>query len=343
MAEREAGHSMTTFVTIAANNYLPEAILLRRSLAKHHANDSVVLVQPERAAAVQLVAKQSFDELLTLEDLGYEEPEKFAFMHDITELSTAIKARALSRLMQYGKNVVYIDPDCLAYSRFSEVEALFDGGAQIVLTPHHLHDEATIEGMRDNVFRTLKCGIFNLGFIGIGQGAAAKEFISWWSNKLDLACYVDFERGLFVDQKWVDLAMSFFHLDILAHPGYNVANWNTSKRVIHLPRESPVVNGLPLRFFHFSGHRVGKDLRYLRKYDQLNGGAAEKLRKEYKLAVQAVRAELALDNEAWSYGRYSSGELIDDFVRKYVRQHSFLLDGVATPFALSNEEWQARF
>jgi glycosyltransferase involved in cell wall biosynthesis len=126
----------------------------------------------------------------------------------------------------------------------------------IVLTPHltgpldeqHNPDELLI----------LRSGTYNLGFIGLSRCPHVREFLAWWAAKLTKYCVVDHDRGFFVDQRWVDLVPGRFP-DVYIHqdPGCNVAYWNLYHReVTRAEREDKdvwMVNGQPLKFFHFSG------------------------------------------------------------------------------------------
>ncbi|HWS71824.1 MAG TPA: glycosyltransferase, partial [Thermoanaerobaculia bacterium] len=56
-----------------------------------------------------------------------------------------------------------------------------------------------------------------------------------------------------VDQRWIDLAPALFEPAILKDPGYNVAYWNLPHRVMTREGDRMLVNGRPLRFFHYSG------------------------------------------------------------------------------------------
>ena len=66
-------------------------------------------------------------------------------------------------------------------------------------------------------------------------------------------CVVAPESGLFVDQRWVDFVPTLFEHHIVRDPGCNVATWNLATRRVEWSNGRYLVNGLPLRFFHFSG------------------------------------------------------------------------------------------
>ncbi len=64
--------------------------------------------------------------------------------------------------------------------------------------------------------------------------------------------------GLFVDQKWMNLAPGLFeHIAILRHAGCNMAYWNLHERVLTEDAGGYLVQGAngaeQLNFFHFSG------------------------------------------------------------------------------------------
>ena len=63
---------------------------------------------------------------------------------------------------------------------------------------------------------------------------------------------------MFTDQRWVDFVPSFFDHHILKDPGYNVAYWNLHGREVFSDGDRYLVDGVPLRFFHFSGFDARK-------------------------------------------------------------------------------------
>ncbi len=45
-----------------------------------------------------------------------------------------------------------------------------------------------------------------VGFLAITRQPQLARFLRWWQEKLTFDCVVDTAQGLFVDQKWMDLA-----------------------------------------------------------------------------------------------------------------------------------------
>ena len=148
--------------------------------------------------------------------------------------------------------IFYLDPDIRIYSTWNgAIEVL--QSANIALTPHltgSLDDDK-----RPGEIDILRSGAYNLGFIGISRSRGAAAFLVWWQQRLYDHCLVDLARGLFVDQKWIDLASGMFDgVSIVRDPGYNVAYWNLGHRVLSRSDAGYDVAGVPLRYFHFSGY-----------------------------------------------------------------------------------------
>ena len=102
----------------------------------------------------------------------------------------------------------------------------------------------------------LAAGVYNLGFVAVAQ--AARPFLDWWWQVTRRDALSDVARQMFTDQRWVDFVPSFFDHAILKDPGYNVAYWNLHGRELTLDDGRYQVDGVPLRFFHFSGFDIGK-------------------------------------------------------------------------------------
>lgn len=235
--------------TIIARNYLPAARVFSESLRAIHpdAHITVLIVDGpgDPSDAVRF-------RVLQLEDVLPDQYERrrHTFMYDVTELSTAVKALLLRYLLAEGPAaVLYFDPDI---EFFGPVDELWHLAAahQIVLTPHVL-TPIPDDGYEITELAVLRAGVFNLGFVGVGAGAT--EFLSWWSERLSRHCVSDPDRGLFVDQRWMDYVPALFPHHVVDDPGYNVAYWNLHERQVTQAGAGFIVNGYPLRFYHFSG------------------------------------------------------------------------------------------
>src|SRR5262249_18366822 len=150
--------------------------------------DSVRAAHPEWHPYVLLVDKVdgAFDpaserfRLVEAADLPLPNRQQFLFRYTILELNTAVKPWLLHWLFddQGMDRVVYLDPDIFVYSRLADVEAAFDRGALMVLTPH-LTAEIP-DRNRPNETDILRAGAYNLGFLGLARHPQLNDFLRWW-------------------------------------------------------------------------------------------------------------------------------------------------------------------
>ena len=239
-------------VTIVSNNYLHYARTLLQSVARQHpdATRYCVVVDRDLTHAQALAAEFN---TIPLEALHLPDGDDFLFQYTVLELNTAVKPWAMQHLLEKGHSqVIYIDPDIALYQPLSHVVELFERGGDIVLTPHLL--SPMDDGCRPSELDIRRAGTYNLGFCALRNTANALNMLNWWQQKLKRDCVVDFERGVFVDQSWMDLVPGLFdNVQILRHPGYNVAYWNLAERQVAEQGGCLTVNGQVLVFFHFSG------------------------------------------------------------------------------------------
>ena len=240
--------------TIVAKNYLAQARSLVASFLEHHPDGRAFVLLVDRPDAYYDPDKEPFTTILA-EDIGIPNFWMMTFRYTILELNTAVKPFFLEYLFKnydYDK-ICYFDPDIYFYQPVDEIWEKLNT-YHIVLTPHllgPLDDE-----FRPNEISILQSGTYNLGFIGLSRHPEVDEFLTWWQGKLAKYCVVDIEKGLFVDQKWIDLVPGRFSgVYIDQDPGCNAAYWNLYHREVTRSRTGGyLVNGMPLKFFHFSGY-----------------------------------------------------------------------------------------
>lgn len=241
------------FATIASGNYLAYIIVLRDSLARHAPGSRFeVLIVDRQTPELDAAIKDAGLSAIYAHQLGLPDFEQLAFKFDVVELNTALKPSFLKHLLARGcERVVYLDPDIQVFAPPTPVEQALDA-AQIALTPHSL--APVLDGRRPSDIDYLRGGTFNLGFVAVRAGPDASAFLDWWERRCLGLGFNDITFGLFVDQKWVDLAPSYFEsVRILRHRGCNVAYWNLHERSVLPTDDGWTVNGEPLVFFHFSG------------------------------------------------------------------------------------------
>ena len=248
-----AVHAFTSF----SYSYLNRARVLASSLRRLHPDWVLwaVITDKEPKGFRFNLRKEDFDRVVFADELFGEAADAWLFGHDIVEACTAVKGRALQRILRdpTAEKVFYFDPDIALFNTMDPVVDLLDKRS-IMLTPHQLAPDTDRTAISDNEITTLHYGTFNLGFIAVRNDPETQRFADWWEKRLYSWCHDRLDIGLFVDQKWCNLVPCFFDgVEIIRDPGYNVASWNLSQRVLKFSETGQIlVNGQPLRFFHFT-------------------------------------------------------------------------------------------
>jgi glycosyltransferase involved in cell wall biosynthesis len=235
--------------TIVARNYLPSARLLARSVLAQHPDADVVVgvIDGPTARRDGPLRALGMDDI----GLGGRAGREMAGIYSVRELSTAIKPWLLEHLLRTtGGPALYLDPDIEVYAPIDGLAELA-GRHGIALTPHVLKPFPQ-DGRTPDDSAVLAAGIFNLGFIGVGPGAIGSGFLDFWKSRLRLEAVDDPARMRFTDQRWVDFATCFPHI-VVTDPGCNVAYWNVWGRGLARVGRRVLVDGEPLRFYHYSG------------------------------------------------------------------------------------------
>ena len=315
---------------------LPKAMALAESVKARCRDATFVLCLVEREVPQVARDYPHFDQIILAKDAGWENFDQFMFRHSIVEASTAVKPQFLRHLIDARfpeqDKFVYLDPDVLVYGDFVELEALLDHES-IVVCPHLLRP-----GNIDMEISALAHGSYNLGFLAVRRSDNAQLFLDWWAERLFLFCYDDKSRGIFTDQKWIDLAPSFFDVHVFKHHGYDFATWSLSGSDLR-PAEAGgyVVNGDPLRFIHFSGLDSGMIERAMGWWlTAENRPTFEGLYRDYLRKLEA-HGQSTLGKTPWSYATYADGQAVGKDARVRYRDPA-LWQAVPAPFEASDEE-----
>jgi len=322
--------------TCAAFNYIPKVRMLFRSLRELHPDWILHLaLADERRPEIDLTS-EPFDHVLSVDMLDIPAWKGWAFCHTIVELATAIKPFALAKLLKLPDTakVIYLDPDTVAFSRLDDILAALDEG-NIVLTPHQTTPEKTLTAIIDNEVSSLRHGIYNLGFIGVAATEVGLAFADWWSQRLYYFCRADIPKGLFTDQRWIDLVPAFFEgVAIMRSSRHNVAPWNLTTRIVQKDAQGKyLVDGEPLGFYHFTGFDSGAHRTMSIKNSRGSSGIDE-LVSWYVTQTRDLSKD-PLANVPWAFGTYSNGDLITKAQRVVYRERADLQAAYPNPFEAS--------
>ena len=322
----------TAAFTIIAPNRRHYARALMASVVEHQPawDRFVLLVDPDPAAAGEPGCTT-----ISLAALPLPHPRAFAFRYTILELSTAVKPWMFAHLAALGYDrIVYLDPDVELFSPLAELDTVAPG-TLLLLTPHLT---GSIEGDDHPSERAiLQSGTYNLGFLAAWRQPALAGFLAWWQSRLEFQCVAEVERGLFVDQKWIDLAPGLFPgVAVLRHDGWNVAYWNLRQRTVRRDGDRLAVNGVPLRFMHFSGVEPtlpGFVSRHDGRLTMDAIGDAAPLVDRYRETLRA-NGQNACERAPYAFGTFADGTPIPDAARRLYRRSLDLQDACGDdPFA----------
>ena len=321
--------------TIVAKNYLPQARVLMRSVARQHPEWRRVVVLVDRIDGYFRPEDEDFEVILS-SDLPIPMLRWFHFKYSILELSTGVKPYAFEYLFEKYNfdRLVYLDPDIKVFSPLVQVDKALDA-ANVVLTPHLT---GALEGeKRPSEIDILRTGAYNLGFIAVRRTPTSALFLEWWQKRLYDHCVVDLPRGLFVDQKWVDLVPGLFEgVAILRDSGYNVAYWNLPHRPVLRTAQGFAVAGVLLAFFHFSGFDIDRPNQLSRHQNRLEmaelpAGTREILAGYRDDVLAAGYAEC----KSWPYAfdYFSNGTRIPDLGRPIHHESPEMFAAIDDPFS----------
>ena len=327
--------------TSCSLNYLPKARVLADSLRRHEPDARLTLLLNDIAPDWLDLDAEPFDRIWTPADLGYD--RAWIFQHNVMELCTAVKGRALARLIaeEAADFHIYFDPDVCVYHPLAPISEYMQG-ASIGLVPHILTPEQSETGIRLTEMSVTEHGIYNLGHLILRPDRNGRAFADWWAARLDRYCFDDQDRGLFTDQRWVDLAPAIFDgVRVLRVPNLDVASWNLFGRTLRQTRAGKpytfTVDGYPLITYHFSGtgptgtHRRIRDI-----FDPGNGATAE-IERLYEEAI-AAHGQAEFEQIPCAYDLFEDGTPIAAEARKLYRRHADLQQAFADPYATPRDE-----
>lgn len=334
--------------TSCALNYYAKALTLVQSARRNSPGATVTLCLCDQLPAGIDPVADGFARCWTPTDLGYD--EAWIFQHNIMELCTAVKGRALVELMKAEPNAdlyVYLDPDVYIYNDLSVIADYLDG-ASIGLVPHILSVETTDIGVRLTEMSVTEHGIYNLGHLFVRPDTNGRALAHWWMQRLDRYCFDDREFGLFTDQRWMDLVPAVFDgVRILKQPNLDVASWNLAGRRVWMDARPDIgpdgssdernfrVDDYPLVTYHFSGTGPSGTHRRIREiFDPANGAIAE-IERRYERAI-ADNGQARLEYAVPAYDVFDDGTPVVAQMRKIYRLNDALQGVYPHPYQIGN-------
>jgi hypothetical protein len=325
------------FYTSFNKSYSGQAILLASSLRRIYGNSvDIVALMVDELEENEVSYFSIFDSILLASELNIPNFRQWVFGLNIVEAATAVKPFALCELLKQYDHVTYLDPDIFVYSALDEI-LLSNDHWDISLTPHQTLHKSERWLIESTELESLKFGVYNLGFLSVRSTNEGKRIAEWWRARCYEYCLINVERGIFTDQKFFDSAPALFNgVRILRHPGYNVATWNLTERMVKLENNTLLSNEQPLRFCHFT---KATHIGAFAMERMLSGSNMfEELFYSYLARLSEKKLELSGLSLEWKYGFYDDGMSIDNESRQKFRNLGKKRFDLDNPFSLNTRD-----
>ena len=288
---------MNHFCTITTVSHMYKTYALAESLSATGSNMLHVLVIDGGKDFSFKDCK--FWDLADLKDIpiGTEIANKYKREKD--KLRWSMKPVFMKFLMQQGisNKIVYLDNDLFFYFSSDFLFDLLDKHS-FLLTPHHYKNNPKRD---QNWFEAnFRVGLYNAGFVG--ASAAGINTLHWWADCCAYRCEKSAIRGLFDDQKYLDLVPVLEETaHIMRHKGCNVAGWNTEVCKREVVNGQVLIDGkYPVVFIHFNDTAIreivdGSDevlMNYYRNYVQTLKKYKDDLKEEELVKPQRISDRL---------------------------------------------------
>ena len=260
------------FYTSCTTCYLPLARVLGQTLKRTNPDAELYIVLSDDLPKSFDITNEPFAGVISGKEIELKYAQMsvpyWIFLHDKTELCTAVKGWAALELLQKtsADKIVYLDPDIAVLRSLDTLEKELDD-YDVIVSPHRLAPEPLFDDKHYCDQLLLMRGVFNLGFLAVRASENGLFFLRWWQKMLELYCYADDPNGLFTDQKIIDLAPAFFDfVNISRNEGYNISWWNITQRKLSGSIDNLLVNGKPAYFYHFSQWNSGLHKDVIKTY-----------------------------------------------------------------------------
>ena len=324
--------------TIVSPNYLPFARTLAGSyVAQHPGQRFFVLIVGDLHDPAPFQVEASFAPVM-LPEIGLSHLRELGMRYDILELNTNVKPTFMKYLIEtHGLDaLVYLDPDIFVYAPLDPVFEALENGAAAVLTPHMT--APVFDGKSPSEQDLLYNGTYNLGFLGVGRTGESRQLLEWWEQRCLEAGFSEGRTGLFVDQKWMNLAPGLFQTVVISRdPGLNMAYWNLHERTLQNMAVRGPEGTVPLRFFHFSGLDPEAAETISRNTDRYTLAERPDLRElfaGYRTALARNQGNTA-EGQPYGFDRFSDGTTITRLARRLYAAHEGRFGG--DPFDAEGE------
>ncbi|MCO5260546.1 MAG: hypothetical protein M9916_10415 [Crocinitomicaceae bacterium] len=234
----------TAICTISTKSHLFKSHALFESIKKYSSTSLYCLVTDSNN--FETVEGVNYHEI---NDLKNNNIQQLTNKYTGDKLRWSLKSVYVKFLLESGyERVIYVDNDIFFYS---SPDALFEKleNSDFLLTPHFYKADPTKE--QNWLEANFRVGLYNAGFFGANRNAIT--ILDWWTDCCLYEVKKAYWRGLFDDQKYLDLIpIQFNNVEVIKNRGCNFAGWNSDNAKIEKIDNQLFINGDKLVFIHFA-------------------------------------------------------------------------------------------
>lgn len=234
----------TVLCTISTQSHLFKSYALFDSVTRYSTTELACLVtdgteKPEKNGIL----------FHSINELNSEDAQKLKTKYKSDELRWSLKSVYVKFLLESGyEQVIYVDNDIFFYS---SVDFLFEKLEKVdfLLTPHFYKADPTKN--QNWLEANFRVGLYNAGFFGANKNAI--PILDWWAKCCLYEVRKSYWRGLYDDQKYLDLVPVIFdNVEVLKDRTCNFAGWNCDEVTFEQKENKHLINGNLLVFVHFA-------------------------------------------------------------------------------------------
>ncbi len=243
----------TAYCTVSTTNHLYKASALFSSLQLHDGEADRI------CWCIDGNSSSEMDNGVLIHRTGFPSDERIdqlfsKYSSNKDNIRWSLKPIVMEYLLQTYDKVVYVDNDICFFNSPAFIWDRLDEN-DVLLTPHHYPRNP--EKDQNWLEANYKVGLYNAGFVAANKNAV--EALRWWAGCCLYRCEKSWFRGLFDDQKYLDL-MPIVHPNtkVMEHHGCNVAGWNVDvcKRTLDPSGSITINDKWPIVFIHFNGFSI---------------------------------------------------------------------------------------
>jgi len=251
-------------LTMCDLGFLPQVLVLHRSLARHGTHLRVLALDRESRDELEHRAGSGLS-VVDVSELEANDPEVAGLRSHRSRreycwtLTPAFCASALEAL-QPGARLVWLDADIAFYTH---PRALFEelGDDSVLLVPHRYDLPYPSSALPHQLAEWY--GHYNGGTLVLRNDAVGRAAAARWRERTIEWCHSRVEPGRYGNQRYLEELTGLAGVRVAASQQIGLAPWNASHREISGTPDSPTADRRPIVFFHFQSLRLRRRWRGL--------------------------------------------------------------------------------